>query len=926
MDRFANMGYWEGRITAQLEFARELSKVDKGAYDELVADVEKFLESRRSKDETITKDAALAAEEKLSVLAKRSKEYRMICVSHAHIDMNWMWRWDETVSITLDTFRTMLRFFDEYPKFTFSQSQASVYKIVADYAPEMLEKIKELVHAGRWEVTASTWVEADKNMPEGESLARHVLYTKNYLSELLEIEPDSLRLDFEPDTFGHSLNVPEVLADGGVKYYYHCRGMEGPNLYNWIAPSGRSILVYREPLWYNDRVSPEMILFVPEFCQANGVSTMLKVYGVGDHGGGPTRRDIERIIDMQSWPVCPQIDFGHYTDFFEEMEKIEDQLPNVEGELNTIFTGCYTSQSRIKMGNRIGQKSLKEAELFTSAASILGGKEYPHGQLSEAWRNVFFNQFHDILPGSCTPDAREHALGLYQETLATSNSRLTQSFLSLTGLMDTASLVEEESLAETISEGAGVGFGVEKFKIAQTSRGAGKTRVFTVFNPSPICRTEPVEIVIWDWNEDLNSIMFKDHAGNPVKHQVLDQGYNHYWTHYYLRVLVFVSVPAYGYSNYVLEEDSQKKLVKLPPTGPRLDQVADYVLENEFVKATFDPQSFNLVSLVDKATQEELVDGTRGGGVFRLVQEDDYEEMTSWRVGRYMDVQDLVTGVKLLSVDTSSPLRQELSYSVEFSNSALTVKVRLDAGSSRLDFDVDCTWLEVGKRGVGIPQLNYHIPVTVESSEYRYDVPFGTVTRAEIDKDVPANSWALPVADGARKNSVMLISKTKHGFRGWGRTLGLTLIRSSYDPDPFPELGEHHFEFALEVVASDASCKELIETAALYNHPVIAFSPTIQSGDLALQGSFFSIKSDSVVISSVKGSETSSANEVIVRVYETGGKEADVLLKTILPVKNAYFVDLMEEKIDASAQPIIDGQEVRFSIAPFRIAAVCLEF
>ena len=165
--------------------------------------------------------------------------------------MNWMWGYQETVALTIDTVRTILTLMEEYPEFKFSQSQASVYHILERYAPAVLDQVKQRVKEGRWEVIASSWVENDKNMSGGESMARHLLCTKKYLSELLDISEDSLNLDFEPDTFGHSRNIPEILRNGGVSRYYHCRGYDGENIYRWRAPSGAEVLVYREPTWYS---------------------------------------------------------------------------------------------------------------------------------------------------------------------------------------------------------------------------------------------------------------------------------------------------------------------------------------------------------------------------------------------------------------------------------------------------------------------------------------------------------------------------------------------------------------------------------------------------------------------------------------------------------------------------------------------------
>jgi len=244
----SNKGYWAERILSELRHGVKLSKVNGGAFDELICDAVKYLDEKVKEEGAITKETALKAESMIMELSSAAKSYRMICTAHAHIDMNWMWGYAETALTALDTFRTMLRLMEEYPDFKFSQSQASVYRIVEEYDPDMLEEIKARIKEGRWEVTASTWVEADKNMPVGESFARHILYTKRYLSRLLDISPESLKLDFEPDTFGHSRNIPEVLSKGGVKYYYHCRGYEGHSIYRWKAPSGASVNAYREPV------------------------------------------------------------------------------------------------------------------------------------------------------------------------------------------------------------------------------------------------------------------------------------------------------------------------------------------------------------------------------------------------------------------------------------------------------------------------------------------------------------------------------------------------------------------------------------------------------------------------------------------------------------------------------------------------------
>jgi alpha-mannosidase len=148
----------------------------------------------------LTDQVCETAEDMLSVMIPAAKEYKVIMAAHAHIDMNWMWSYDETVAITLSTFRSILNIMNEYPDFCFSQSQASVYKIVEEHDPEMMEEIKARIAEGRWEVTATAWVETDKNMPSGESLLRHIEYTKDYLKNVWGAK--RLDIDFSPDRTG----------------------------------------------------------------------------------------------------------------------------------------------------------------------------------------------------------------------------------------------------------------------------------------------------------------------------------------------------------------------------------------------------------------------------------------------------------------------------------------------------------------------------------------------------------------------------------------------------------------------------------------------------------------------------------------------------------------------------------------------------
>lgn len=922
-----NSWYWSNRIISELEYAAKLSEIKGGLYDNAVDAAIEYICQNYETDGTITKDAALKAENMIAALSNDAKSFNVICVAHAHIDMNWMWRWDETVAVALDTFRTMLDLMNEYSEFKFSQSQASVYKIVEEYAPEMLDEIKARVKEGRWEVTASTWVENDKNMPNGESMARHILYTKNYLSELLDIDPDSLQIDFEPDTFGHSVNIPEILAKGGIRYYYHCRGYENNMLYKWIAPSGKSVIAYREPFWYNSQIDSSMALYVPEFCKKYDMNTMLKVYGVGDHGGGPTRRDIERIIDMNKWPVFPNIRFGTFAEFFALADKAAAKLPEVKGELNFIFTGCYTSQSRIKMANRVAEATLNEAEAFNAVSALCAASRYSAQEFAKAWENVLFNQFHDIIPGSCVADAREYAMGLFQKTMAVANTRRSMAMRDISKKINTSGLIaQEECLKESIAEGAGAGYGIENFKAMQGERGYGKTRIFHIFNPAMFMRSEVVELTVWDWPGDIGNMIFKDDKGNTINHQLLDHGFNAYWGHNYVRVLIDAIVPACGYATYIMSEKEADRISVHFPSDPRVERAHEFVLENERMKVTFDPQNAAVISLIDKTNGKEMIDSSRRAGIFRLIEEDATHGGTAWVIGRYMNINELCQNIKVNKVQYADEfLRRAITYEISFRDSKLKATVSLDRNSDMLKYDVECDWHEVGKPRDIVPQLGFYLPLSYKCSCYKYDVPFGIVERQGMDMDVPGNSFAVGVNNDDSDSSIMLVTDSKYGFRCNNGAISITLIRSSADPDPYPEFGIHRFSFAICLISA-CSNKNLIDMSYSFNHPMNFVSDIAHEGDLPLAKSFMKLQSSGAAISAVKMPEKKNRDALIIRLYETEGKKEPVTIKFSRNVAKAYAVDINERPIDEPMDIITSGDEVSLHIEAYNVTSLYVEF
>lgn len=931
-------GIWAKRILSQIHYLMELEDSMDEEQKEILEDASDQLWNYVKENGAVTRDIVLDLEKTMEKLVPTAKSLKVLLIAHAHIDMNWMWGFQETASVTVDTFETVLNLMQEFPQFTFSQSQASVYRIIERYYPELLDKIREKVREGRWEVTASSWVENDKNMSDDESMARHLLYTRNYLAELLNLSPDSLKIDFEPDTFGHSENMPEILSKGGVKYYYHCRGYDKEHVYRWRAPSGAEVLVYREPVWYNDEeVEYDCLGYVPGFCKAYGLTTAMKVYGVGDHGGGPTRRDIRRWIQMQEWPLMPQIQFGTLGEFFSELEKIREKLPVVSGELNYIFTGCYTSQARIKRANKLGEIRMYESEAADTMAHILVPGYKTASPYQGAWERILFNQFHDILPGSGVMETKDYALGKSQEALAVAQINLNHAMRSICREIDTEKMIADfperrsffqlEEGEDARSYGAGAGFGTEERAGGLTGfsdRSCGKERMITVFNPTHYFRKEIVKVMLWDWDGDGKRLSARDERGNEIPCQCVEEG-THYWGHHYTAAFLLAEVEPLGYASYLLGERQENKIGRAwedffaaSAQAPRVDRLTDrpLTLENDKVKAVFSPDTMKLISFVDKETGlEKILEPACG---FRLITENTVQEMTAWRVGQYTKAEDLNKNRRVRVVEQKQgELFQKIIYELRFSHSRIEAEVSLKQGAAVLEFDVKTDWHELGNKETGVPQLGFSMPLGYQTSGYLCSIPFGIKKRRELAQDVPCTGFMCGAAEDGQK-PVTVMSDCKYGFRGYHDTINLALLRSSYDPDKTPDQGEHLFRIGVGISTSENEV--LTEQYQRFLHPMYACSNSIHPGTLSASDSLLKIKGN-VKVTAVKWAEDGEG--MVLRMHSLQGENTPVIIKTCRKVSGAQFTDIAEKRTEKIAA---DEKNIRINLPAYSVRTMRITF
>ena len=902
------------RVIAELEYALQLSEANDNAYANQLEQALDLLTAALAADGVLTDGVCARAEEILLPMRDLAKSYQLILTGHAHIDMNWMWSYQETVAATLATFRTMCNIMDEYPDFTFSQSQGSVYRIVEQYDPELMERMKKYIAQGRWQVVATSWVEPDKNMPSGESLLRHIEYTRHYLQEVWGVK--DFDVDFVPDTFGHAVTIPEIDTFGGVKYMYHCRGNARRDLlYRYQSPSGHEILCLREANWYNAAITPQIASGLMEVVRRSaGLKVGMVVYGVGDHGGGPTRRDVERALDMMTWPIYPTIRFGGLRDYFKLAETVREKLPVVTEEMNFFAPGCYTTQSRIKRGNRRAEAAFYDAEALASLAQSHTAFRLPKKQMEEAWRDVLFTHFHDILTGSCVQDSREHAMGLFQGVAAVTNTQLEKAMQALAASIDTASMPALQSVQpweraeaaryDSQSEGAGVGYGIEHFTgVPAAERGSGLVRVFHVFNTLTEAREGVVELTVWDYTGDMARLTIQDDQGNELPCQLLDRRLQKYWDHRYFRVLTRVSVPALGCATILLR---QREAASYPVfLQNEQEQVArfydDQVLDNGILRAVIDAQSGRVKSLFDVKGGVELLREGETAGLHWL----DTERRTSsaWNIGRTLKDTPVDRCVELVKVENGD-LRQSVKATYSLTGgcrapSQIEATYSLEAGSRALRVSLKVDWQEQG--GETIPVLVWKTPAAQLTGRFRYLIPAGNAVRTALNNDVPGIGGGAALRMDSR--ALALVSDSKYGYRGEEGALTLTLINSAVSPDPYPERGIHNITLWL-ALGRDTG-RDLQALTDELNHGLFYQPSNVHGGSLPARFGLIELAGGSAAVTSVQATE----GGLLVRGYETSGEDGEARLRVCAPVKAAYLADLSERGENAPAR-MEDGEVI----------------
>ncbi len=855
-------------------------------------------------------DASLkASQSQLETLKPLIKQGTFHLTGNSHIDAAWLWPWTETVNVVKRTFGTAAQLMYEYPNYTYTQSAAQYNQWMADKYPALNAQIKERIAQGRWEVVGGMWVEPDLNMPDGESLVRQLLIGQATFKNLYGV---TTRIGWNPDSFGYNWQLPQVYKRSGLDYFvtqkmtWNDTNQLPFKLFWWESPDGSKVLTYFPHDYANNNLDP--IRLSADLAVARerspGMTDMMDLYGIGDHGGGPTRSVLDEG-DHWSDPskVVPKYQFGIAQTYFTSVEKQidpdsptwnyvvmakgENKLPTPPAGEMAIPTwkdelyleyhrGVFTTQADHKRNMRESEEWLLNTEKYSSLA-WLQGRDYPAAKLTDAWKQVLFNQFHDLAAGSGIGIIYKEAQRDYDRVRWTSNEASHNAIETIQSRIDTRT-----------KDGVPV----------------------LVFNPLAWERSGDVPVTA-ELQQSAESVSVLDPKGNVLPSKLLSREPH---SNIYHLLVNAGPVPSMGY-----------KLIRVVPgnkTFPTDLKVSGTTIENANLRVTVDPSTGCITSLFNKKANFETLAPNSCGNELQAFK-DTPKEYDAWNIdpGTLDQPPTLIHQVDSVKVIESGPMRAGIQVARTWQSSKFVQEISLDAGADEVLITNDIDWHETHVL------LKAAFPLAATSDNATYEIPYGTIQRPTTRNnswekakfEVPAMRWADL---GDAKQGMSLINESKYGYDAAGNVLRLSLLRSPVWPDPEADREEHHFVFALYPHAGDWKQAMSMRHGYELNYGLTAMQVDQHTGDWPTEHSFVGIDADNVVLTAIKKAE--NADGLLFRFFEWEGKGGNVTLHVPEGATSATLTNLMETP-EGSPLPVTNNQ-VTVPITPFEIQTVRVDY
>lgn len=881
-------------------------------------------------------DASLkAAQGKLEALRPTLETATFHMTGNSHIDAAWLWPWTETVDVVKRTFGTALQLMNEYPGYTYTQSAAAYNDWIADKYPEMNEQIKKRIQEGRWEIVGGMWVEPDLNLPDGEGLVRQLLVGKRWYKQAYGVD---VRIGWNPDSFGYTWQLPQIYKKSGVDYFvtqkmtWNDTNQLPFKLFWWQSPDGSKVLAYFPHDYANEDMRPLRLAndLVMARQRSTGMTDMMDLYGVGDHGGGPTRAMLdegfrwaspsaESVAANGGAPVTPKYEFGTAQSWFTAVEKQiapeskvwnyqsiakgyetpaavagRTSIPTWNSELYFEYhRGIMTTQAMLKHNIRFGEEEVLNAEKYSSLAWLYGAK-YPADELTEDWKKVLFNQFHDLAAGSGIGVIYKDAQKDFDWVRMSTNEIDASALKAVMGNINTH--IEPKFANSTPV-------------VIWNNLGWARNGDVTVSAKDP---TSKANSFAWTYNENTQQIN---------KAQLIEKDTN---TGMISVKIHNVSVPALGYRViYLIPAVNTDDPVTL--TENSFARGKGYVLENKEILISIDYDSGCITSIIDKSSKDEMASANSCSNQLQFFR-DTPKDYDAWNVDPGTTEVPPITINKADKVEitinkTGIP---DVRVTSHWQNSKFVQTIRLIGDQVDIENDID--WHE--KHVL----LKAAFPLAVTSDFATYEIPYGTIERPTTRNnsweraqfEVPAMRWADLSGKGpdGKVHGLSVLNQDKYGYDVSGNVLRLTLLRSPVWPDPEADQGHHHFHYALYPHLGTWKEALTVRHGWEYNYPLQAVVTTAHAGSLPAEHSFASVEPENVVLTAVKKAE--DANGLIFRVYEWAGKETTAVFHVPAGATGATVTNLMEQP---EGEPLkVEGDVIKVPIHPYEILTIRVDY
>jgi len=791
---------------------------------------------------------------------KRSKtpSPRIHLICNAHLDPVWKWEWEEGLTEALSTFETAAELLEEDPGLIFNHNESVLYQWILEFRPDLFKRIQKLVANGRWHIAGGWYLQPDCNMPDGESFIRQILVGRRFFREHFGVEP---RLAYNFDAFGHHGNLPQILRKAGYLGYVHFRpdakSLDLPaDLYQWEGIDGSRVLTYRPPFtWYGTDNHEELRTRIEDSVRGKQDGIVGIFWGMGDHGGGATRQDLRVIHSLQRRHRAVR----HSTTdaLLMDMESLGQTAPVWKGDLQRIFTGCYTSVAATKLSNRRSESLVQLAERHAAIAWWALKHPYPADKLERVWKDVLFNQFHDILPGSSTRRA-------------------------MSGSYEIAGRAMKEAREITLK--------AQLALMAKSSR--RKPLTVAVFNPHPFQAKFPVDLEYMVAHRPILTRHVKarvtDNRGRRVPCQDETPGALATRFDWRKRVVFEAELPALGYAEFQIHLDTRK----LTPAPPAILRPAPALAwDTPHVRFVLDPKTGLVRDLRRNPDKMPVLKKPAGIlGVFRDDGDAWGTDRTSYdhQVGRFRlasprEAAELSGRLQLDAVDPIRVIEDGVVRTVVeclfvYKKSTAAIRYAIYHERPEIEAEIRVIWNQPGL------QIKWLWPTRFAGSDYLAEIPYGDITRRQDEGEHTHLRWLALASPSGGALGVAGIGPSGHDVRKG--EMRISLLRSAiychgslhalqervfHD---YMDLGETRFRFSLLPTTREnlrAEMTRLTERLTLppTAHVHFPLGPSPKNG-LPAGESVLTLEGDGLEIGAVK--RTEDARDLLVRVVERTGK------------------------------------------------------